>query len=163
MKQWLAQGAVWPAGVTVGGGVSKKMKLINDIYKTIVDNSPEKSEADMKAYSNTIPGTKVSYAMVPIPGGEFTMGSPESEPSRNADEGPQHKVKIEPFWMEKCEITWAEYELFMYPDESKPSSLTYGTSNYTGELSDAVSRPTKPYVEMSFGMPGPRMAIPPSA
>ncbi len=149
---WVAQGAPWPAGITVGGGISKKMQLVNDIYKIIVTNSPEKTEADMKAYTNTIPGTKVAYAMAPIPGGEFLMGSPDSEASRNADEGPQHKVKIEPFWMEKCEVTWAEYELFMYPDENRPSPLTYGTSNYTGDASDAVSRPTKPYVEMSFGM-----------
>jgi formylglycine-generating enzyme required for sulfatase activity len=54
--------------------------------------------------------------------------------------------------MEKCEVTWAEYELFMYPDESKQTPLTSGTTNYTSDLSDAVSRPSKPYVEMSFGM-----------
>jgi formylglycine-generating enzyme required for sulfatase activity len=89
---------------------------------------------------------------VPIPGGEFLMGSPAREASRNADEGPQHKVKIEPFWMEKCEVTWNEYELFMYPEESKQAASTSGTSNYTSALADAVSRPSKPYVEMSFGM-----------
>jgi len=152
LKIWVDQGAPWPAGRMIGGGVSKKMALVNEIYASILTHSLEKTEADMKPYTNTIPGTKVTYAMVPIPGGEFIMGSPDSEPSRNADEGPQHKVRIEPFWMEKCEVTWAEYELFMYPDESRPSPLTYGTSNYTGDLSDAVSRPTKPYVEMSFGM-----------
>ncbi len=130
---WVAQGAPWPAGITVGGGISKKMQLVNDIYKIIVTNSPEKTEADMKAYTNTIPGTKVAYAMVPIPGGEFLMGSPDSEASRKADEGPQHKVKIEPFWMEQCEVTWNEYELFMYPDENRPSPLTNGTTNYTGD------------------------------
>ena len=32
----------------------------------------------MKPYTNTIPGTQVTYAMVPIPGGEFVMGSPDS-------------------------------------------------------------------------------------
>ena len=36
-----------------------------------------KAEAEMKAYTNTIPGTAVTYAMVPIPGGEFVMGSPD--------------------------------------------------------------------------------------
>jgi formylglycine-generating enzyme required for sulfatase activity/mono/diheme cytochrome c family protein len=152
LAAWVKQGAPWPANVTVGGGVSKKMMLVNDIYKTITAGSPEKTPDEMKPYTNTIPGTQVTYAMVPIPGGEFTMGSPDSEPNRNADEGPQHRVKIEPFWMEKTEVTWAEYQLFMYPDENKPNALTYGTSNYTGTLSDAVTRPTKPYVEMSFGM-----------
>jgi len=150
LKLWVEQGAKWPDGVTIG--VNKKAALINDIYKKILANSKEQTEAEMKAYTNTIPDTKVTYAMVPIPGGEFVMGSPSSEPGRNADEGPQHKVKIEPFWMEQCEVTWNEYELFMYPDENKPAPPTDGTTNYTSDLADAVSRPTKPYTEMSFGM-----------
>ena len=28
------------------------------------------------------------------------------------DEGPQHQVAIEPFWMGKYEVTWDEYELW---------------------------------------------------
>lgn len=160
LKLWLEQGAPWPAGVKLsaagaGGGagaVSPVMALVEKIRQQILANSPEQAEAEMKPYTNVIPGTKVSYAMVPIPGGEFVMGSPASEPHRNADEGPQHKVKIEPFWMEKCEVTWDEYELFMYPDKEKADAPTDGTANYTNGLSDAVSRPTKPYVEMSFGM-----------
>jgi formylglycine-generating enzyme required for sulfatase activity len=47
----------------------------------------------MKAYTNTIPGTSVTYAMVPIPAGEFVMGSPATEAKRNDDEGPQHTSK----------------------------------------------------------------------
>jgi formylglycine-generating enzyme required for sulfatase activity len=78
------------------------------------------------------------------------MGSPPSEAHRNADEGPQHRVVIEPFWMEKCEVTWNEYELFMYPQEENPASPADGTTNDTS--ADAVAHPTKPYVQMSFGM-----------
>ncbi len=33
-------------------------------------------------YTETIPGTRVSFDMVPVPGGTFTMGSPASEPFR---------------------------------------------------------------------------------
>jgi formylglycine-generating enzyme required for sulfatase activity len=156
LKLWIEQGAPWPEGVKLGGGKggtpSKKAALIDEIYQKIIANSPEKTEADMKPYTSTIPGTKVNYSMVPIPGGEFVMGSPAKEAHRNADEGPQHKVIIEPFWMEKCEVTWNEYELFMYPDENKPAPPADGTTNYTSDFADAVSRPTKPYVEMSFGM-----------
>ena len=43
--------------------------------------------------------------MAPIPGGEFVMGSPELEKAHKPDEGPQHKVKVAPFWMGQCEIT----------------------------------------------------------
>src|SRR5437763_5384513 len=98
----------------------------------------------MKAYTKTVLGNTAKYAMVPIKSGEFTMGSPDSEPGRNPDEGPQHKVKLDPFWMQECEVTWDEYELFMFSEQSTAKDAASGA--------DATSRPTKPYVEMSFGM-----------
>src|SRR5690349_18275027 len=125
----------------------QEMRNVNAIYKKIIATSKEKSEGEMQLYTNAIPGTKVMYAMVPIKGGEFLMGSPDSEPGRNADEGPQHKVKLDPFWMEQCEVTWDEYELFMFAEQIRPKDSTY-----TSAEADATSKPTKPYVEMSFGM-----------
>jgi len=65
-----------------------------------------KTAKEMKPYKVNISQTEVSFEMVPIPGGTFTMGSPESEKGRSADEGPTHRVKIEPFWMGKYEVTW---------------------------------------------------------
>jgi formylglycine-generating enzyme required for sulfatase activity len=90
--------------------------------------------------------------MVPVPGGEFLMGSPETEAERQTDEGPQHKVRVEPFWMGQYEITWDEFELFMYTDEERKFKDTIQTDPVFDKISDAVSRPTRPYVEMSFGM-----------
>jgi formylglycine-generating enzyme required for sulfatase activity len=156
LQMWVDQGTSWPAdyhlGRATGGAQIREMEVVEQIHEKIFDTSKEKSEADMKAYTNAIPGSKVAYAMVPIPSGRFLMGSPATEAHRNADEGPQHPVAIEPFWMEQCEVTWNEYELFMYPDENAPAPPTDGTTNYTSPLADAVARPTKPYVEMSFGM-----------
>jgi formylglycine-generating enzyme required for sulfatase activity len=125
---------------------------IPDIYSRISSSPGVPQESDMRPYTNTIPGTRVTYVMVPIHGGEFVMGSPESEPGRKPDEGPQHKVKVSPFWMEQCEVTWNEYELFMYPDEEKRTRATAQTDNAGDKLADAVTHPSKPYVEMSFGM-----------
>jgi formylglycine-generating enzyme required for sulfatase activity len=122
------------------------------IHKFIVAQLKEKTEAEMKPYTNTIPGTTVKYSMVPIPGGEFVMGSPADEKGRKEDEGPQHKVKIEPFWMEQFEVGWNEYELFMYRDEERKFKDTIATDPEVDKVSDAVTRPSKPYVEMSFGM-----------
>ena len=122
------------------------------IHKMIVAKPSVNSPAEMKPYTNTIPGTQVQYVMLPIPGGEFVMGSPAAEKNRKDDEGPQIKVKIEPFWMEQCEVTWNEYELFMYPDEERKFKDTIKTDPEVDKLSDAVTRPSKPYVEMSFGM-----------
>ncbi|HVT30729.1 MAG TPA: formylglycine-generating enzyme family protein [Lacipirellulaceae bacterium] len=67
----------------------------------------------MVPYTEKIPGTNVSFDMIPIPGGEFLMGSSPTETHRSKDEGPQVRVKVEPFWMGKCEVTWAEYRSFM--------------------------------------------------
>jgi len=129
--------------VTVG----QEMATVNRIYKQLVDATKEKSESEMNLYTNAIPGTKVTYVMVPIKGGEFLMGSPDSEPGHKADEGPQHKVRLDPFWMQQCEVTWDQYELFMFAEQLKSKDSTY-----TSPEADATSKPTKPYVEMSFGM-----------
>ena len=157
LAKWIEQGASWPEGLKltpkkadeVPGG--DELATVTGIYNKILANLKEKAQSDMKAYTNNIPGTAVTYSVVPIPGGEYLMGSPETEKGRKPDEGPQHKVKISPFWMGRTEVTWNEYELFMYPDQEK--ALTFDTNNpYLDKASDAVSRPTKPYVEMSFGM-----------
>jgi formylglycine-generating enzyme required for sulfatase activity len=71
----------------------------------------------MVPYTTTIPGTDVTFEMVPIPGGTFKLGSPDSEKKRGDDEGPQIEVTIEPFWMGKHEVTWAEYKPFMRLDK----------------------------------------------
>ena len=125
---------------------------IPDIHARIVARLGVADESQMKPYTNTIPGTEVAYAMVPIPGGEFSMGSPEQEPGRKPDEGPQHRVKLSPFWMGQCEVTWNEYELFMYPEEERRTRASVPTDAAGDQLADAVTHPSRPYVEMSFGM-----------
>ena len=125
---------------------------IPDIHARIASQPEPSSESEMKPYTNTIPGTRVTFSMVPIPAGEFVMGSPDSEANRKPDEGPQHKVKISPFWMGQFEVTWNEYELFMYPDEEKRTRATVASDEKGDKLADAVTHPSKPYVEMSFGM-----------
>ena len=43
-----------------------------------------------------------------IPPGEFTMGSPEDEPGRDDDEGPQHRVKLtQGYWLFDTPVTQA--------------------------------------------------------
>jgi formylglycine-generating enzyme required for sulfatase activity len=115
-------------------------------------NAGATTAADMKAYTHTIPGTKVSYTMTPIPGGEFVMGTPDDEEGRQPSEGPQVKVKIDPFWMQTTEVTWDMYTLFMYPDEERKFKDSLPTEADFDQASDAVARPSKPYTEMSFGM-----------
>jgi formylglycine-generating enzyme required for sulfatase activity len=67
----------------------------------------------MVPYTETIPGTDVTFEMVPVPGGEVLIGSPEGEAERGADEGPQVRINVPPFWIGKHEVTWSEYQAFM--------------------------------------------------
>lgn len=48
--------------------------------------------------------------MVVVPGGTFTMGSPENEEGRFVDEGPQHPVRITAFAIGKTEVTFAQWD-----------------------------------------------------
>ena len=128
-------------GLAAAAGGADERALVENLHKKIAATLPGK----FAAYKTAVPGTDVSFEMVPIPAGEFVMGTPESERGRKKDEGPQHKVRIEPFWMGKYEVTWDEYRLFMFAQQA-------GENARKDELVDAVSRPTRPYVEMSFGM-----------
>lgn len=51
--------------------------------------------------------------MVLIPAGTFTMGSPESERGRNSNEGPQHQVTVQSFYIGKYEVTQAQWQQVM--------------------------------------------------
>jgi formylglycine-generating enzyme required for sulfatase activity len=100
-------------------------------------------------YTDTIPNTKITFDMVPIPAGTFLMGSPAAETGRNADEGPQHKVTLKAFYIGAKEVTWAEYDEFAFSvDLQRKRKL-----GLTGpkDAGDAVSRPTPPYADESWG------------
>src|SRR4029453_12123420 len=54
--------------------------------------------------------------------------------------------------MQNFEVTWNSLELFMYPNEEKRTREPKKLDPALNALTDAVTRPTQPYVEMSFGM-----------
>ena len=118
--------------------------------------TPKEAEAktakDMKSYSQKIPGTRTSFGMVPIQGGEFLLGSPAGEADREADEGPQLKVRIEPFWMGKHEVTWDEYDVWSFNLDIQRRKLAGIKPTPLDKTADVVTRPTKPYTDMTFGM-----------
>jgi formylglycine-generating enzyme required for sulfatase activity len=101
-----------------------------------------------KKYVETIPGTKVKFTMVPIPGGTYMMGSPATEKRRKADEGPQHPVTIKPFWMGACEVTWDEFDAWWRGRPGKKEDK----EPEKPKDADAVTRPTPPYADETFEM-----------
>ncbi len=64
-----------------------------------------------------------TFAMRWIPAGSFRMGSPENEPNRDSDEGPQRSVTISKgYWMLESEVTQGQYKALMGSNPSYFSS-----------------------------------------
>ncbi len=120
----------------------------------VVKDSEAASADQMKPYSELVEHTEEKVEMLPIPGGKFIMGSPASEAGRGDDEGPQHEVEISPFWMSKCEITWDVYEIWMADMDIARRKLVGTPPNERDIAADPfqITKPTKPYTDMSFGM-----------
>src|SRR5699024_981119 len=100
---------------------------------------------DFVPYEEKIPDAQHSIEMVPVEGGTFMMGSSDGE----EDEAPPHKVMVDNFWMGKYEITWQQYDEFV---EEKIDNVNPPTGAEVEIQADAVSLPTPPYIDMSFGM-----------
>ena len=96
---------------------------------------------EFEAYTSKVPGSEVSFKMVPIQAGAFIMGSAETEKGRGADEGPQKKIELSAFWMGEKEVTHDEFLVF-FNDESVTRNSDV----------DAVTRPTAQYIDLSWGM-----------
>ncbi|NER32205.1 MAG: formylglycine-generating enzyme family protein [Symploca sp. SIO1C4] len=73
----------------------------------------------------------VKLEMVAIPRGIFTMGSPDSEAGRIDTEGPQHLVKVAPFFMGKYPVTQEQWLVVAYfPQVNR--SLNPNPSSFKG-------------------------------
>ncbi len=106
-----------------------------------------------KKYTETITpasGGKITFDMVLIPGGEFLMSSPNNEAGRKDDEGPQHKVRLEPFYLCTTETT---FELFYDAYYEETVQRERGATE-TKEDVDAITGPTPIYGDPTMGMGG---------
>lgn len=88
-----------------------------------------------KKYKQPIPGSSVTFEMLPVPAGSFYMGS-----GRQPDEK-LHEVKLSAFWMGAREVTHDEFALYLNDEAYAENSEV-----------DAVTRPSRPYIEMTLGM-----------
>jgi len=101
-------------------------------------------DAELKPYTEKIEDLGLEFTFVPIPGGEFLMGSPDGEADRSADEGPQRRVKVEPMYMLSTEVTWKHYKTFMQQYDKFPKEQQF-TPPWDDKTVDAVSFPTPLY------------------
>jgi formylglycine-generating enzyme required for sulfatase activity len=76
-------------------------------------DAPGGETASPAGFRDALDGGDHGPEMVIIPAGSFRMGSPEDEPDREEDEGPQRLVTIaSPFAMARYAVTFEEYDRF---------------------------------------------------
>ena len=159
--------------VTLSGGLGgtpapDSLHITKEIHQLINQKSSKVKASEMKPYMETITKAKgATFRMLPIPGGTYTMGSPDGEKGRNPDEGPQREIKIAPFWIAKLEVTWDMYENFMRNEyklsisRNKSGSINRDADRGTHEpnqaqgdekLVDIISQPTAPYIPLHYNM-----------
>ena len=92
-------------------------------------------------YEQKLPGTTLSFKMMPIPAGDFSLGSADAEPGHQPDEGPARTVHINAFWMASLETSRDAFDAFAN-DLSVSQNIT----------TDAVTRPSPQYIDFSLGM-----------
>ena len=152
VREWILSGAAWDgrlqfeqqqAGPPVDAA---EMDLVRRIRSRIVANSHggNAGEGLFEAYDEEVPDAGTSIRMVPIPAGEFFMGTPADEAGRAPDEGPRRQVQLNGFWMAAQETRWDDFRGFML--------RIADVRQDPDAVAAAVSSPTPPYVEMSFGM-----------
>lgn len=115
--------------------------LLVVLVACVLSASAQKSNDNFKPYDQGVPGSSLQFKMVPIPSGNFMMGSNEREKNRNSDEGPQKKVNISAFWMSAFEVSRDAFDVF-YKDETVSQN----------DVADAVTRPSPQYIDFSLGM-----------
>jgi formylglycine-generating enzyme required for sulfatase activity/serine/threonine protein kinase len=71
-------------------------------------NTPE---PETPVAGTTMTRSKDGMLMVYLPAGEFMMGSADSDSDAEDDEKPQHTVYLDAFWIDRTEVTNAQYQM----------------------------------------------------
>ena len=91
------------------------------------DDSPKGTSSTSKPKTVTVEnnGKKVSFKMMPVEAGTFTMGATEEQQSPESDEKPAHSVTItDDYYMGETEVTQELWEAVMGNNPSKFSGST---------------------------------------
>ena len=108
------------------------------------------SAQEFANYTQALDDKQIAIELVAVEGGTFLMGSGESDVMRKKDEKPQHEVALDAFWIGKYEITWDQYDAFVYEQFNNPEFKPNTKLEALGI--DALSGATTPYVDMSLNM-----------
>lgn len=103
---------------------------------------------EKKSYQLTLPVFSTPIKMIPVKGGKYLMGNGSDNAPK--DEQPVHEVSIGGFWMSEREITWEQYDAFVFRKKEIEQFVAPADLEKLGIT--GVTGATTPYVDMSFGM-----------
>jgi len=123
---------------------------------TMTLNTGAAQNAPPKKYTETVTaksGDKISFDMVLVPAGVFQMGSASDEPGRKDDEGPQHDVRLDSFYLCSTETTIALFMAYYQETVSAKRDLLGMQEEKKQEDAnvDAITGPTPVYGDMTMG------------
>ncbi len=98
--------------VPVSVKTSQKLELLSFNFEVVGVNAKGeqiRKESKQSQYFSEDLSNDITLEMVAIPGGTFTMGSPQDEKDSFKDERPQHEVTVSTFFMGKYPITQAQW------------------------------------------------------
>ena len=102
-------------------GNNGEVKAITEgsaIITATAEDGNKSAECKVTVFGANAEVNGVKFEFVSIPAGKFIMGSPQSEPERNANESPQHEVTLSSFYMSKYEVTQAQWKAVMGADNN---------------------------------------------
>ena len=139
------------AVISVDGSVYKTGMYPKELY-TKLGFKPGPAKEPFDKYKQDIETSELSFDMMPVAGGTFKMGSSKDDKNRGEDELLERKVKVSDFWMGMHEVTWDEYELWMINLDKDNRVYNKIEETESDVLADAITKPTAPYTDMTFGM-----------
>jgi formylglycine-generating enzyme len=100
--------AILPTGPEGPDGTSRKIQSAEAALARVSETTSWPGEASTEKSPIAKPAGPAPKDMVWISGGTFTMGDDDGPP----DEGPPHSVTLDGFWMDKTEVTNAQFKAF---------------------------------------------------
>jgi formylglycine-generating enzyme required for sulfatase activity len=153
-----------PPVATLGSSAAEEWKLVSgslradllqafrrkyasdDVYRLLAEERLAllESSPQQKPLPKSFRDCETCPELVVVPAGEFLMGSPEDEPQRDVDEGPQHEVSINrAIAVGKFEVTRDQFNTFLQDtghDMGNKCTLWTGTS-FVGKTGFGVLKP----------------------
>lgn len=118
--------------------MNKPNSLLVYLFFILSVSISQAQERTFVEYEAPVPGSDFTIKMIPVHGGTFKMGNTMATEKNTAE---TRQVKLSDFWMGAYEITHDQFGIF-YKDES----VTQGSKT------DAITRPTAQYIDLSWNM-----------